>query len=102
MATQAEWLKCRAVFLIGKRNHEGYYICEGVDEPCGKWIVYPEVDHILTRGSHPELILVHSNLRILCFECHRKRHAASDNSVGPQPELLGDSDYDPDNIINYF
>lgn len=31
-------------------------------------------DHILTRGSHPELTFEMSNNRTICYPCHLARH----------------------------
>lgn len=35
--------------------------------------LHHDVDHILERGSHPELRMVLSNVRYLCRSCHSKK-----------------------------
>lgn len=66
MVSQKEWLKYRAKFLKGKRNHEGYYVCELK----GEWVKNIEVDHIEKRSVAPHRVLDHTNLRLLCHDCH--------------------------------
>lgn len=69
MSKLQKWLKFRKAFLKGKKNFEGYYICQH----CGRWLENIEVDHIKGRGSHPELVFDKNNLQLLCNSCHRKK-----------------------------
>ena len=46
-------------------------------EECIKYL--PEFSHYLfhhkqTKGAHPELRLIKTNIKILCFNCHNAQH----------------------------
>lgn len=66
MVSREEWLKFRAKFLKGKKNFQGYYVCERK----GEWVKYIEVDHIIKRSIAPDRVLDETNLRLLCHDCH--------------------------------
>lgn len=68
MASSNEWLAFRRKFLKGKKNHQGYYVCERK----GEWVTNIEVDHIIKRSIAPDRVLDETNLRLLCPECHRE------------------------------
>jgi hypothetical protein len=62
-----------AVFkeIAEERDHQ----CEVQD--CGTWIakLSPEnFHHDKTKGSHPELKLDKTNIKIVCFDCHYTIH----------------------------
>lgn len=40
---------------------------------CGKKSKILQIDHILSKGTHPELIFEMSNLQTLCISCHSKQ-----------------------------
>lgn len=67
MSKLQKWLKFRKKFLKGKKNFEGYYICE----KCGRWVENIEVDHIIKRSIAPDKVFDETNLRLLCNSCHR-------------------------------
>jgi 5-methylcytosine-specific restriction endonuclease McrA len=67
---QNSWLVFRKGFLAGKKNFQGYFICE----KCKKWVKTPDLHHIKTRGAHPELALNPSNIILLCHDCHLETH----------------------------
>lgn len=68
MVSQKEWLKFRAKYLKGKKNFQGYYVCERK----GEWVTNIEVDHIVKRSIDPSRVLDETNLRLLCPPCHRE------------------------------
>jgi hypothetical protein len=62
----AEWKELRKKVMYRARNR-----CE----ICGKGnsIKSPlQVDHILSKAYHPELMFNINNVRLLCFSCHKK------------------------------
>lgn len=63
-----KWLAFRQQYLKPRSNSEGLWLCA----MCDTWTEYPDVDHIQTRASRPDLVFDESNLRILCRKCHRK------------------------------
>ena len=67
------WVVYRKSLLAKELNDDGYWTCE----ECGKPIDdHHEVHyhHIKTRGAHPELYFVRSNLMRLCPDCHLEKH----------------------------
>lgn len=80
MTSRSEWLSFRRRYLKGKKNHEGYYVCE----IGGEWTKYPEVDHIIKRSLAPHRVLDETNLRVLCSMCHLKVNR--DYSIGELPD----------------
>lgn len=60
----------RKWFKLNPANHQGYHICAF----CQRWVINPDLDHLKTRGSRPDLKYELSNLRPVCRSCHIKRH----------------------------
>lgn len=52
-------------FREGKRNHQGYLICEN----CGSW-AGSDADHKIKKSVRPDLRYDESNKQILCRRCH--------------------------------
>jgi len=68
------WDTFRKNELLAKELEDGgYWICE----ECGRRM-YDQHEvhyhHIKTRGAHPELYFVRSNLMRLCPDCHLEKH----------------------------
>jgi 5-methylcytosine-specific restriction endonuclease McrA len=61
------WVKARRIFV--KNNPEA--ICAIKLPGCSYFAT--DVDHILGRGSHPQLRYVQENLRWACRSCHSKK-----------------------------
>lgn len=65
----SEWLNFRAKYLVGKKTHQGRYICND----CGLHVENIEVDHIIKRSQRPDLVFDTNNLQLLCHSCHQKK-----------------------------
>ncbi len=65
-----EWQRFRRQYLRGKRNHEGYYVCER----CGRWSERIELHHRRKRSLAPELRLEPRNIELVCHRCHLRVH----------------------------
>jgi 5-methylcytosine-specific restriction endonuclease McrA len=70
LATRKEW------FSLNPPNPFGYYACY----LCGRWFTPKEItlDHVLPRGSHPELRYELTNLKPCCWECNQKKGSRHD------------------------
>lgn len=67
-----DWIAFRKKWIKNNPpNHEGYYICY----MCGIWVIPQdmELDHVLSRSRHPELVFDESNIRPSCHICNHKK-----------------------------
>ena len=68
-----QWVKTRRQWF--KLNKADYYVCY----ICGRWLSRNEttLDHIKSRGRHPELRSALDNLAPCCFDCNQKKGSRS-------------------------
>jgi len=66
-----KWKKTREAYLKTVEIENGWYRCSTENNHgCGRWVQYPEVDHIIKRSVRPDLKYDPTNLQVLCHECH--------------------------------
>jgi 5-methylcytosine-specific restriction endonuclease McrA len=65
-----KWVKTRNLYLEGKQQHNGWYICE----KCGRQTEGVELHHIVGRRVAPELKYDFANLIAICGQCHGAAH----------------------------
>ncbi len=66
VVSKRQWLNFRKKYLAKQVKENGWYECA----KCGRWLLYPEVDHIVKRSVAPDRVLDESNLQVLCHSCH--------------------------------
>jgi 5-methylcytosine-specific restriction endonuclease McrA len=64
------WIAFRRKYLDARAEWFGGWICSD----CKRETMNPDLDHIKTRGSRPDLVFDESNLRIVCRSCHQLKH----------------------------
>ena len=53
--------------------NERPHVCEQCGTPIRECTI-SNFDHVKPKGKYPELRLEKTNIRILCFDCHYKKH----------------------------